>query len=160
MQLRYSPYPPRSYTVSYQGSRVGFGMYPPLVTNPAAWNLFWLSYPPLDDLLSWPEHDAGNAPICNSLVSACITTADRPAMFERLTTLNPRVAVQQLVDLGLSTLPPYPYLGPSWRKAMEGRAVEADLRLRNSEPEQVAANCVMPVSGNILPFRGRSKGTQ
>jgi hypothetical protein len=155
MELRYSPYPPSAYSVEYMGVRFGLGVYPPLVDSRGAWNLFWLSYPPLDKLLTWPVERAGEVPCYIELVDLCIATALQSVRGRALgtlaTSLRPVAFVQGVATSGkdLQALSLYQALGGKWVTTMADRGQQAEARFA-SQPEEK-----LSVSANIIPFRRR-----
>lgn len=49
----WSMFPHKSYSIIIYGKLVGIGMDPVWDAVPGAWNLFWLTWPPLEELLKW-----------------------------------------------------------------------------------------------------------
>lgn len=135
MRLRYSPYPPEQYTAKYLGATFGYGAHPPLAGNLAAWNLFWLSHPPLDLLLTWPEDKGGDVPHCSDLAEACIEAVRRVIEGKALSVLLVGRPIDFATFLNkipvgpLRVLLPYLAADPAWRSTVLSRAAVAEARL-------------------------------
>lgn len=127
-QLRYSPYPPESYTVRLNGVMIGYGIYPMFHQRPDIWNLFWLSCEGLEDLLDWPPDQVEQVPCYSTLIPACEVSADctlagSPAgtLGEQALTLTPTELVSRILEYP-DNLPLYQRFGDHWLQVIQERA--------------------------------------
>ena len=126
--LQWSPFSRSCYTVEHEGEREGIGAHPVFDVVPGAWNLLWLSWPGVDDLIYWAK-DPGQFPyhvdILPIVVATCMQMLEGGGSFgvvaECLTPLNFLKFVSE--EAGKAN-PPYlmQMYGSAWVDAAMARA--------------------------------------
>lgn len=104
--LVWSPYNIEKYTVNMpDGTKGGIGARKIFNGRPGLWNITWLHSVQVDNLLTWPDSDAENAPGYSASISECEATADflcGAVTLEHLAeTLTPQRWVQTVLDENL-----------------------------------------------------------
>ena len=157
IELRYSPYPAEVYSAPYIGAQYGYGMNGLLRGNTAAWNLFWLSYAPVDELLTLPGERAvvGDIPCHCPLVDACVKAVDQMFVGERLgdslVTMHARQFVKRLDAYSdteaFKQLEPFKLMGTGWLRAMKKRVGQFEDRA-----DPIVESALVQKS-NVIQFR-------
>lgn len=84
--LRWSPHPIEAYVRTIEGKLLGPGANPALVTNLAAWNIYWLTFPHLEQ---HTDLEGGQSAICpDALAEPAIRTAAQYAGAARVGDLS------------------------------------------------------------------------
>lgn len=127
LRLRYSPFPLEAYVRTDGKFRIGPGSDARLLCNPAAWNIYWLSYPGLEEAT---DLEGVREPIYSDidpLVGPAIETASqrvKGTTVGELATLLPALTFVQLLGqrrishLALARL----FTCQRWLDVMEQRA--------------------------------------
>lgn len=128
--MRYSPYPIEAYTCpTPEGRRWGLGALPALVRDKDLWNLFWLSFPNLEQYVGWPASDYQKMPVYSFLLPQCEASIDKPmggrTVRHFISRLPAREFVDQVLSLGCQDLPLYIEYGASWYGTITRRALQA-----------------------------------
>lgn len=72
---RWSPHPRESYAVDVDGTRAGLGLHPAF-EDVGIWNLFWLSSPSIDQLITW-DKEPDTVPVYVPSIAYAIGTGEQ-----------------------------------------------------------------------------------
>lgn len=101
-RLRYSPLPKEAYTVRWGTTLYGYGANK-MVEDPSVWNLFWLSWKPVDVMLTYRGSALG-APYYHSVMYDCQDTCKQMmngvAVSELVLSTTPHEFVTQVIQHG------------------------------------------------------------
>lgn len=96
--MRYSPQPPEHYSVELNGVRYGWGARTEFQQNLALWNLFFLNYLDLEDILTIPPLLAEEAPVYCDLIPACHATLAQQVGKQRVEDLVTGLAPRRFIE--------------------------------------------------------------
>ena len=129
-EIRWSPYPREAYTILLgddQKTRMGLGAHPVLDVVPGAWNIFWLTFAPLDQMAYYTGELKSYIVNCDAL-AICTSAAMQmsPAPNEAMTfgelavTMQPKSFIDLVIPV--ATFLPFVYYGEEWIKKARLRA--------------------------------------
>lgn len=120
----YSPLPPEDYSYSAPcNQRAGIGYEMSTPEERAAWNLYWMSDPAIDDLaLLEPK----GAQLDYKMLARCYEALDQELggfkVRELLETLTPTAFVERVKANDHKHLAPYAFAGEAWLRTIGERA--------------------------------------
>lgn len=107
-KIRFSPRPVEEYVQHVGGLRVGPGMCPALVSNVAAWNLYWLSFPYLEHHVGEHASEPPLYPSLDPMVVPALATASQfvngTAVADLATLLSPKEFVREMTARSIGHL--------------------------------------------------------
>jgi len=125
--MRWSPYPRSAYTIKLDdGSTVGFGAHLVFDIIPGAWNIFWLTFPQIDQTAFY-KGDPDKYPVTCDALAVCVGAAMQvasPINANSMGALASQLKPREFIEAARSvpTFLPFIFYGKRWFSVASRRA--------------------------------------